>query len=294
MNNKKLIINEALVRNLITTQFPQWKDLFIRPVETSGWDNKTFRLGEHMLIRMPSAIEYAAQVKKEHLWLPKLAPLLPLTIPVPLALGQPTNDYPCSWSIYKWLEGESANSVEIANLPDFAFNLAQFLIALEKIDTTNGPLPGPDNFYRGSTLMTYDSDTRKAIKILKNKINSDTATKIWNDAITTAWHNPPVWIHGDISPGNLLVQNGKLISVIDFGMLAIGDPACDLAIAWTMFAGESRKTFRAILPLDPATWARGRAWALWKALIIVAGLAETNTTETTQAWRILDEILANE
>ncbi len=294
MNNKKLIINEALVHHLIATQFPQWQNLSIHQIVPNGWDNRTFRLGEHMIIRMPSAEAYAAQVEKEQFWLPKLAPFLPLTIPVPIALGKPTNNYPWKWSIYKWLEGKPATSAFITNLSDFALNLAQFLTALQQINPTNGPLPGPHNFYRGGTLTTYDTETRKAIAILKNKIDTNTATKIWENALTTTWHNPPVWIHGDISASNLLVNNGKLSSVIDFGLLAIGDPACDLGIAWTLFGGESRKLFRTMLPLDNDTWARGRAWVLWKALIISAGFADTNQAEATQYWQILEDILSNQ
>ena len=294
MHNKNLIINKELVQHLVATQFPQWKDLLIRPVNPSGWDNRTFRIGEHMLVRMPTAEEYAAQVAKEHLWLPKLAPLLSLTIPTPLALGQLTDTYPWNWSIYNWLKGESATSANITNLSDFAFSLAQFLISLHHIDTTDGPLPGPHNFYRGGTLMTYDAETRQAIAALEDKIDTNAATRIWKAALATSWHQSPVWVHGDISVGNLLVQDGKLSSVIDFGMLAVGDPACDLVITWTLFKGESRKQFKKALPYDDGTWDRARAWALWKALIVAAGFSGTNATESTQSLLTLDEILSEQ
>ncbi len=288
---KKEKFDIALVRRLVADQFPQWKDLPIRPVALSGWDNRTFHLGDQMLVRMPSAAEYAAQVEKENHWLPKLAPKLPLQFPAPLAIGEPAFGYPWKWSIYRWLEGEPASSAQITDLCEFATSLAQFLIALESIDTKNGPLPGPHSFYRGGALTIYDVETREAIRALQGKIDVKTATEVWETALATRWHGSPVWVHGDMSAGNLLVKKGKLCAVIDFGQLSVGDPACDLAIAWTMFKGESRKVFRKMLPLDEGTWARGRAWTLWKALIVAAGLTETNTIEGEQCWCIIDEVL---
>ncbi len=289
----QLMIDDTLVRRLVATQFPQWKDLPVRPVALGGWDNRIFHLGEHMLVRMPSAADYAVKVEKEHRWLPRLAPLLPLPIPVPLAIGEPADGYPWKWSVYRWLEGETAASVHISDLRDFATSLAQFLIALQRIDPTDGPLPGPHNFYRGGALTTYDAETRQAIAALKGKIDVDAATDVWEGALETTWHGSPVWVHGDVTTGNLLVQEGRLSSVIDFGGLGVGDPACDLAIAWTLFRGESREVFRAMLPLDAGTWARGRAWTLWKALIIAAGLTDTNVVEAAQPWRIIDEVLVD-
>ncbi len=285
------MIDITLVKQLVSSQFPRWKDLPISPVKVSGWDNRTFHLGKHMLVRMPSAAEeYAVQVDKEHLWLPKLAPFLPFSIPVPLGLGKPEFGYPWNWSIYGWLEGETAVSGYIDNLCDFASKLAQFLISLQSIDSYGGPLSGSHNFYRGGSLEVYDTQTRQAISILKDKIDVNLAIDIWETALSTSWNKLPVWIHGDVSPGNLLVLNGKLSAVIDFGMMGVGDPACDLVIAWTLFEGESREIFRKVLQMDSGTWARGRAWALWKALIVVSGLTSTNAVESAQAWRVIDEV----
>ncbi len=284
-------IDAQLVHRLITSQFPKWKDLPIDPVALSGWDNRTFHLGKEMLIRMPSQEEYALQVEKEHKWLPKLKSHLPLQIPTPLAMGQPGCGYPWKWSIYQWLGGMSADAAPIANLSAFAADLAQFLIAFHQIDATGGPPPGLHSFYRGGSLAVYDADTRRAITLLKDKIDAPLALEVWETALSTVWNKPPVWIHGDISAGNLLVQNGKLSAVIDFGQLAVGDPACDLAITWTLFKEESRKHFRQKLPLDPETWARGRAWTLWKALIVAAGFSNPNNAESKQCWRIIDEVL---
>ncbi|WP_341756393.1 MULTISPECIES: aminoglycoside phosphotransferase family protein [unclassified Candidatus Tisiphia] len=291
VDNKKLIIDSTLVSKLIANQFTQWKDLPVQPVAVGGWDNRTFHLGKQMLVRMPSAAKYAMKVEIEQKWLPKLAPLLPLSIPEPLAMGEPGEGYPWRWSIYRWIEGDTAASSHIANQCDFATSLAQFLIALQRIDTTDGPLPGSHNFYRGGTLMTYDVETRQAIDILKDKIEASVAIEVWEAALATIWQGLPVWVHGDISAGNLLVQEGKLSAVIDFGGLGIGDPACDLAIAWNMFGKKSREVFRAMLLLDADTWTRGRAWSLWKALIIVAGFEGTNAVEVPQSWRVINEVL---
>ena len=286
------VIDDVLVRRLVTAQFPQWKGLPIRSVEAAGWDNRTFHLGEHMIVRLPQAAAYAAQVEKEHRWLPQLAPLLPLQIPTPLAIGTPADGYPWEWSVYRWIEGETAAPERIGDLKDFATRLANFLIALQRIDTTDGPRPGPHNFYRGGSLTTYDAEARQAIAVLKDRLDTKAATEVWDLALKTTWDRPPVWLHGDVSAGNLLIHEGRLRAIIDFGMVGVGDPACDLSVAWTLFGGESRRAFRAMLPLDPGTWARGRAWTLWKALIVAAGLTETNAVEAARPWSVIDEVLS--
>ena len=293
MNQNPTIIDTELVKRLISSQFPKWKDLPIKHVAVGGWDNRTFHLGNQMLVRLPSAEVYSAKVEIEQKWFPRLAPFLPLAIPTPLAMGEPEEGYPWKWSVYRWIEGETAASAHINNLSDFASSLAQFLIALHKVDAKEGPVPGPHNFYRAGSLATYDEETRQAIEILKNKIDANAATELWEVALETTWQYAPVWVHGDISTGNLLVYQGKLNAVIDFGGMGIGDPACDLVIAWKFFSGESRKTFREILPLDKGTWARGRAWALWKALIVEAGMIKTNAIEASQSTHTIHEVLAD-
>jgi len=291
MHNHQPVINSELVRNLISIQFPQWAELTIRPVTVSGWDNRTFHLGEHMLVRMPSAAGYRSQVEKEQHWLPALAPLLPLTIPTPLAMGEPDPRYPWKWSVYSWIPGEAAASSNITDLNNFAIRLAQFLFALQQIDPNNGPLPSTDNFYRGGDLRMYDAETRQAIAALDDKIDKQSAMEAWEDALNFSWPKSPVWFHGDISAGNLLLLDGKLNAVIDFGLMGVGDPACDLAIAWTLFNAESREVFKSTLAPDKNTWTRGRAWALWKALITVAGFPDFNNNESKQCRQIIDEVL---
>ena len=285
-------ITVALVRRLIAEQFPQWVDLPIRPVAFAGWDNCTFHLGANMSVRLPSAQGYVAQVEKEHRWLPRLAPLLPLPIPVPLARGVPGAGYPWPWSVNRWLDGKPATIAPIADLPAFATALAQFLTALERIDATGGPAAGPHNFYRGGPLPVYDAETRQAIAALDGRIDAAAATAVWETALQATWHGPPVWVHGDVASGNLLVAAGRLSAVIDFGSSGVGDPACDLTIAWTFFSGESREAFRAGMPLDNATWARARGWALWKALITLVPILHTDPVKAAEPRRVIDAVLA--
>ena len=192
-------IDDALVSRLVAAQFPQWSELPIRPVTPSGWDNRTFRLGDTMVVRLPSGEEYADQVAKEQRWLPILAASLPLAIPIPLALGQPAAGYPWNWSVYRWLEGEAASSGSIADLTDFASSLGRFLGALQRIDATGGPAPGPHNFHRGGAPGIYDGQTRQAIAALKGKIDGDAAIAVWEAALASMWQGPPVWVHGDVS-----------------------------------------------------------------------------------------------
>ena len=176
-------IDQSLVCRLVAAQFPQWAELPIKPVEAGGVDNRTFHLGEDMAVRLPSGPWYALQVEKEQKWLPKLAPLLPLPIPVPLAMGLPAEGYPWHWSVYRWLEGETASSERIADLRQFATELARFLVALRRIDATGGPLPGRHNFFRGGPLTVYDAETRQAIAALDGKIHTDAASAVWEAAL---------------------------------------------------------------------------------------------------------------
>lgn len=284
-------IDVSLVQRLIENQFPQWKDLSIKPVIESGWDNSTFHLGDDLLIRMPSAADYALQVEKEQHWLPKLAPHLPLPIPTPVAIGEPSFSYPWHWSINRWLPGEPATNAVISNMNDFANSLGQFLKALQSTDITGGPIAGQHSFYRGGSLYVYESETRQAIALLEGKIDTITAEELWKRALSTTWQHPPVWVHGDIAQGNLLVQDGRLSAIIDFGQLAIGDPACDLSIAWTFFDKESRAIFLEKLKLDKDTWLRGLAWTLWKYMIIASGIVGSNSKEGTKCWDIIETVL---
>lgn len=288
------VIDTALVRGLVADQFPQWAMLPVRAVARSGWDNRTFHLGKHMLARMPSAAEYAKQVAMEHHWLPRLAPLLPVAIPEPLAMGKPAHGYPWAWSVYRWLDGETASDESVIDMREFAHSVARFLLALQHVDARGGPSPGPHNFCRGAGLAIYDTQVRQAIVALQRNINSNAATHVWEAGLLSPWHSPPVWVHGDVSAGNLLVREGRLHGVIDFGQMTTGDPACNAAIAWTLFDRKSRVAFQETLAPDAATWARARAWALWKAVIVAAGFVQTNAVEWRKPWHAIGKVLAHQ
>jgi aminoglycoside phosphotransferase (APT) family kinase protein len=285
-------IDEALVRRLVAAQFPAWAHLPVVRVSPGGWDNRTFRLGAALSVRLPSAAAYAAQAEKEQRWLPRLAPLLPLPIPALLARGAPGEGYPWPWSVLRWLKGDDAAAAPVRDLPRLATDLGGFLGALQRIDTSGGPPPGPHSFFRGAPLAIYEAEARDALRALGAELDARAASAVLDVALASSWTAAPVWVHGDVAASNLLVRDGRLGAVIDFGCAAVGDPACDLAIAWTFFAGVSRAAFRAALPLDAASWARGRGWALWKAAIELAA-PHTRPEQRAAARRTLDAILAS-
>jgi aminoglycoside phosphotransferase (APT) family kinase protein len=262
-------ITADVAGRLVARQFPQWAGLPVTPVKTKGWDNITFRLGGELSIRLPSADSYAAQVGKEHRWLPVLARQLPLPIPEPLAMGRPGEGFPWPWSIYRWIAGEPASTGLVADRARFASDLAGFLSALYAIDGSDGPAAGAHSFFRGGPLATWDEQVRRLVRVAAGDIDAKAVIRVWETALATRWERAPVWVHGDVTASNLLVADGALHAVIDFGCAAVGDPACDLVMAWTFFAGDSAAVFRRGLHLDEATWARGRGWALWKALVTI-------------------------
>jgi aminoglycoside phosphotransferase (APT) family kinase protein len=287
-------IDSSLVHRLLTAQFPQWAELPIEPVRSAGTDNAIYRLGTDMAVRLPRLQVASERLDKEHRWLPGLAPLLPLDIPVPLARGTPGEGYPWHWSVYRWLDGETATGGHFADPRRAAARLAEFIAALQGIDAANGPPPGRHNFYRGVPLAARDAETRAAIASLNGVIDGDRATSAWEAALRVpTWQGRPLWIHGDLQPENLLVKKGRLSAVIDFGGLGVGDPACDFMVAWNLFSGDARSDFRAALGLDGATWARGRGWALSFGLIALPYYRNTYPALAGIARHAIDEALAD-
>jgi len=296
-------ISTSVVACLLETQFPEWAGLPIAPVELAGWDNITFRLGEDMSVRLPSGHPYCAQVAKEHQWLPVLGQHLPVAIPQPLAIGVPGCGFPWPWSVYRWLPGAYATVDRIADLISFARSVGDFLMALHAIDPTGGPPAGQDSQFRGGPLTVWDPWTRETIACLAGEVDAGAASEVWEAALAATWAGPPMWFHGDVSASNLLVLDGRLSAVIDFGCSGVGDPACDLAIAWTFFGTEARKAFQESVPLDAAAWERGRGWALWKALTTYAEALRLNPQTAHVAglqfgWRqparaVIDDVVAD-
>lgn len=288
MHADEIPTDVPLVRRLLAAQFPEWAALPIEPVSSSGTDNALYRLGADMVVRLPRIHWAVGGVEKDFRWLPMLAPLLPVAIPVPLAKGTPAEGYPWEWGVYPWLEGENPTVDGIADADSLARDAARFVDALQRIDPTGGPPAS-----RGAPLATRDEPTREAIEALRGVIDVDGAIAAWEAALgAPVWHGPPVWVHSDLLPGNLLVEQGRLSAVIDFGGLGLGDPACDLMVAWTLFSGESRDVFRSALSVDDATWARGRGHALSWALIFIPYYLNTNPVGVSDARRTIDEVLA--
>jgi aminoglycoside phosphotransferase (APT) family kinase protein len=287
---QRIEVPAELVSRLVADQFPRWAGLPVRPVANGGWDNRTFHLGPRLSVRMPSAAEYALAVDKEHRWLPVLAPRLPLPVPTPIAKGEPGAGYPFGWSVYSWLDGEPASHERITDPVRFAVDLAGFLAALRDVDPAGGPGPGLHNWYRGGSLRTYDGEVERALTTLAGHVDAGLVAEMWQTALDARWDGRDTWFHGDIAPGNLLLDDGRLAAVIDFGTCGVGDPACDLAVAWTLLTAAGRRAFRERLSVDDATWARGRGWALWKTLAVSAGALGRDDQETASTRRVLGEI----
>lgn len=286
-------IDAALVKRLIAAQFPRWSGLPVTPVKIDGWDNRTYRLGDSMTVRLPTAAGYVPAVAKENRWLPRLAPALPVALPAVLGQGVPGEGYPFPWSVRGWLHGETARPDRIGDMSRFAVEVAEFLLSLQRCDATDGPVAGEHSFYRGAQPAHYDEETRRCLAALKGRVDTDRAADVWEAALAAEWHGEPVWFHGDVAPGNLLVADGKLTAVIDFGTAGVGDPACDLVIAWGMFEGEGRAAFRRAVGQDDGIWARARGWALWKSLLVLSQNIDTDEVVSAVNRRVITEVLAD-
>ncbi|MBI2791156.1 MAG: aminoglycoside phosphotransferase family protein [Gammaproteobacteria bacterium] len=289
----QLDITPGLACKLIAEQFPEYAHLPITSVEKQGHDNRTYKLGKELLIRMPTAESYALKVPKEQALLPKLAPHLTVNIPVPIKMGNASKDYPYPFSIYKWLPGTSINLLVLEDdcLEKLAFDLAKFLKELQNIHDVDGPSPGQHNWWRGDHVSVYDKGAREQVASLTGIIDSDKAMRLWEQACKTRWSNTPVWVHGDFAIGNMLLQDDKLSAIIDFGGIALGDPACDLVIAWTFLKDNARDIFIREMGLDGDTWFRARGWALWKATFELCQIEDKNSPDAYMQKRIIEEVL---
>ncbi|MEU3079038.1 aminoglycoside phosphotransferase family protein [Streptomyces albidoflavus] len=245
-----------------------------------------------MLVRLPTGPEYALAVEKEHRWLPVLAPAVPLDVPVPRARGVPGPGFPHHWSVYRWIEGETATE------PPSRTRRRSPSVSQGSSSLCNGSTrpadraPAPTTGFGGGPLTTYDGWTRAALETLDGLILTGAAEELWERAAQAPWDGGPAWFHGDMAAGDLLVKDGTLTAVIDFGTCGVGDPACDLSIAWTLLTGRGRAAFRDRLEVDEATWRRGQGWALRKALVVCAGAVRDGDGLPADASFVLEEILA--
>ena len=287
MHADELDLDVPLVRGLLEAQFPHWAQLPLERVPSAGTVNALFRLGGDMAVRLPLRRGSAGGVEHEHEWLPRLAPLLPVPIPVLLGKGTPTEEYPWPWSILGWLEGENPSPGELQAPDPLAGDLAEFVAALRRVEPTGAP-----RGYRGGPLASVDAELRASVAQLHDEVDVDAALAAWAAALEAPrWSGPPVWVHCDLLAGNLLVSEGRLSGVIDFAGSGVGDPACDLMVAWNLLPSGARETFREALGVDDATWARGRGWALSWALIALPYYRETNLVMASNARHVLREVL---
>jgi aminoglycoside phosphotransferase (APT) family kinase protein len=279
-------IDAALARRLVDTQFPQWAALPLRLLDPAGSDHVIYRLGERLSVRLPRHAGAIGQAEKELEWLPRLAPRLPLAIPVPVGVGEPDFGYPWRWAVSRWLDGEVATVEALADSSTAAVELAEFLAALQRFES-----PAVKDL-TGRPLADRDHETRAAIAEVGGVFDATAMTELWDAALRApGWDRPPVWFHGDFHTGNLLTIDGRLSAVIDFGGLGIGDPACDLTIAFTLMSAGSRAAFRAALDVDDATWTRGRGWALATGLNAYTAYAATHPRIAAQTTRQITEAL---
>jgi aminoglycoside phosphotransferase (APT) family kinase protein len=285
-------INPALVRRLLASQFPEWADLPLARLHPAGSDNVIYRLGDNMAVRLPRGKWAAGQAAKEHYWLPRLAPRLPLPIPFPLGVGDPAFGYPWDWSVSRWLPGETATVEGLADPWRTASELAEFLIALQHALPVESDAPNPHDEVTGVPLAKRDHATRAAIAAVQDTFDAPALTAVWDAALRApAWDRASVWFHGDFHLGNLLVSGGHLSAVIDFAGLGAGDPACDLVIAWNLLSPETRPAFRAALQVDDATWTRGQGWALTGGLNAYTCYAATEPLVAKITRRQISEVL---
>ena len=283
MHSDEVDTDVALARRLVAAQLPHWSALPLEEVAERGTDNALYRLAEDMVVRLPRTEPTNERLVKEREWLPLLAPA------EPLAAGEPGEGYPFTWSVYSWLEGESATPDRVRDERELAGDLVRLIRALWEIDARDGPPPGPHNAFRGVPLAARDASVRASIAALGDAVDAGAVTAAWEASLAAPeWDEAPLWLHGDLDSRNLLARDGRLSAVLDWGCLGIGDPSCDVMVAWKMLGGEAREAFRRELGVDDATWERSRGWALSQALIALAYYTlETNRVLVVEAQRWL-------
>lgn len=287
MHENEISIDTDLVQRLLVGQFPHLAERPLDLVRSTGTVNALYRLGHDLYVRLPRMGEWADSLDREWVWLRKLAPKISLEIPQPVALGKPSEYFPYSWAIYHWIEGTPYQSKENLDETQTARDLANFIKELRGVDKQNAPRGGR------APLIKLDAETCSAIKSIGMQENVDALIDIWNFSLKAKlWKNAPVWIHGDLIKPNLLVREGQIKAIIDFGSVGIGDPAADIVPAWSVFNSVGRKAFRQELDVDDDTWYRARGYALHQAVMIIPYYSGTNPAFVSMAKDTIDQILS--
>jgi aminoglycoside phosphotransferase (APT) family kinase protein len=284
MHADELKIDERLVRRLLFEQFPQWSDLPVRHIVPSGTVHAVFRLGDELSVRLPRRNGPKEAGSKELTWLPRLAPLLPVAVPVPVAQGRPGAGYPWFWEVHTWVEG-AITPLESIDVIEAAQDLCLLIKALQRISPDGAP-PG-----RGIPLAQRDQDLRYWLA----RFDGDPRVSVeWERALAAPpWNGPPIWHHGDLDARNWLIRDGRISGVIDWGTMGVGDPACELMVAWKLHSPAARDAFREALPTDDATWERARGWVLSQAVAILAYYTpQNNPTLVHEAENWLELVLS--
>ncbi|MGW5618198.1 aminoglycoside phosphotransferase family protein [Streptomyces sp. NPDC003877] len=288
MHADEVDIDARLVRRLVAGRFPQWAGLPLRRLESSGTENAMFRLGADKVVRLPRHPRAVEAVEHELRWLPRLGPRLPVAAPVPLGRGEPGADFPWPWSVYGWLDGRNPVPGALGAPELLARDLASYVGALRRVDASDGPAG-----HRGVPLAARDRSVREALALLTGRVDTAAVARRWEEALGAPEHSgPPVWAHGDLMAGNLLVTGGRLSAVIDYGTVGTGDPAVDLISAWCVLPAAVRGLFREAVGAGDAEWARGRGWALSIAVVALPYYWETNPPVAENSRHVIAEILA--
>lgn len=285
--------DSALAHALVAEQFPAWSNLPVSRAGAPSTDNDIYRLGDHMAVRLPRRASATVSIGKEHAWLPRLAPALPTPIPLPIARGEPAAGYPYSWGVVQWLGGAPPGPADQAS-ERLAQDLARFVAALHAVDPADGPRFGPHNHWRGAPLKGFDPEMRRRFQQLDDLSDIAAIAAAWDQGLAAEpSSDPPVWIHGDLKSTNLLSSNGALTGVLDWSLAGLGDPACDLALAWTLFDAQARPAFRDAIGADPAAWARARAWALVEGVFALSYYRNSNADLAKSGREVIDRVLGD-
>jgi aminoglycoside phosphotransferase (APT) family kinase protein len=288
MHDDQVDVDLAIVQRLLAEQFPELAGRPITPVTSTGTVNALFRIGDDLIARLPLAAAWSDDIDHEWRLLPSLSRRISaVRLPEPVHKGTPNDVYPFAWSVYRWIEGSPYEDALVDDEPAAARTLARFVRELRSIEVPDdAPAAGRD------PLLELDDDTRAAIRDADGVIDADAATAVWEDALgSPVWNGERAWIHADLLRPNVLVDDGRVVAVIDFGGAGVGDPATDLTAAWATFGSTGRRAYRDALEPDEGTWSRGRGIALHQAAMIIPYYAETNPAFVDLARRTIEQIL---